>query len=62
VGVVAHITAAAPGGPRYDPGMTRRERQAADNGVWLCQNEAKLIDDDTIRFDATLLRGWRVAA
>jgi hypothetical protein len=42
--------------------MTRRERQAADNGVWLCQNDAKLIDDDTIRFDATLLRAWQVAA
>jgi hypothetical protein len=62
VGVAAHITAAAPGGPRYDPCMTPRERQSASNGVWLCQNDAKMIDDDARRFNVSLLRGWRSTA
>jgi hypothetical protein len=62
VGVAAHITAAAPGGPRYDPSMTPHERQSASNGVWLCQNHAKMIDDDARRFNVSLLQVWRSAA
>jgi hypothetical protein len=37
VGVAAHITAAAPGGPRFDPNLSPRERADASNGIWLCQ-------------------------
>src|SRR6266568_3374531 len=43
VGVAAHITAASPGGPRYDPGLSPEERRAPSNGIWLCQNCAKLV-------------------
>ncbi|RXG88729.1 hypothetical protein [Bradyrhizobium zhanjiangense] len=32
------------------------------NGIWLCQNHAKLIDDDEIAFPATLLREWKDTA
>ena len=46
VGVAAHITAAAPGGPRYDPSLTPEERRHPDNAIWLCQNCAKLVDND----------------
>ncbi|MGA8363294.1 MAG: hypothetical protein WB709_02105 [Solirubrobacteraceae bacterium] len=42
--------------------MTPHERQSASNGVWLCQNDAKRIDDDARRFNVSLLRGWRSAA
>jgi len=45
-GVAAHITAAAPGGPRYNSNLTEKERKATANGIWLCQNCAKLIDND----------------
>lgn len=62
VGVAAHITAAAPGGPRFDSGLSDKERAAATNGIWLCQNCAKLIDSDTARFSASHLRGWKLAA
>ena len=62
IGVAAHITAAAPGGPRYDPAMSSSARQAIKNGVWLCQLHAKLVDDDEHRFTADLLRGWRKRA
>src|SRR5262245_37444426 len=50
VGVAAHITAASAGGPRFDPQLTPDERTAASNGIWLCQNCAKLVDSDITRF------------
>ncbi|HKV39719.1 MAG TPA: HNH endonuclease, partial [Blastocatellia bacterium] len=34
IGVAAHIAAAAPGGPRYDPQMTQEERKSESNGIW----------------------------
>ena len=46
VGEAAHITAAAPGGKRYDPSLTPEDRRAASNGMWLCELCAKLIDTD----------------
>ena len=42
-GVAAHIRAAAPGGPRYDPAMTGQERAHYDNGIWLCAAHAPLV-------------------
>ena len=46
IGVAAHITAAAEGGPRYEPELTSEERKSSENGIWLCQNCAKLVDND----------------
>ncbi|WP_422010921.1 hypothetical protein [Roseateles sp.] len=40
IGVAAHITAAAKGGPRYDPAMSSAERKSASNGIWVCHNPA----------------------
>jgi hypothetical protein len=62
IGVVAHITAASPGGPRYDPDLLAEERSAAANGIWLCQNCAKLIDNDVVRFSSELLKAWKTTA
>lgn len=62
VGVAAHITAAAPGGPRYDPNLTPEERRHPDNAIWLCQNCAKLVDNDPARFTVDLLRKWKAEA
>jgi hypothetical protein len=59
VGEAAHITAAAPGGKRYDPSLTQEERRAASNGIWLCELCAKLIDTDEARFTVELLRRWK---
>jgi hypothetical protein len=41
VGVGAHITAAAPGGPRYDGSLTAEERAGEANGIWMCQLHGK---------------------
>ena len=62
VGVAAHITAASPGGARYDESTLPEERRHADNGIWLCQNCAKLVDNDADRFPSTLLREWKARA
>ena len=61
-GVAAHITAAAPAGPRYDPSLTNQQRASYENGIWLCQNCAVLIDRDIDRFPVTVLRRWKKAA
>jgi tetratricopeptide (TPR) repeat protein len=59
IGVAAHITAASEGGPRYDPSLSPEERRSVDNGLWLCQNCAKLIDSDVQRYTPELLREWK---
>ncbi|SES92650.1 hypothetical protein SAMN03159294_1527 [Kosakonia radicincitans] len=55
VGVAAHICAAAPGGRRYDKNMSSEERSDIDNGIWLCQTHATLIDRDEKTFTAEVL-------
>jgi len=59
IGVAAHITAASPGGPRYDSALTPDQRSSANNGLWLCQNCAKLVDNDSSFYDTELLRAWK---
>jgi hypothetical protein len=61
-GVAAHIHAASHGGPRYDPTMSTEQRKAAENGIWLCQNCAKIIDSSENAFPASLLRVWKAMA
>ena len=62
VGVAAHITAASAGGPRFDAALSPESRASTLNGIWLCQNCAKLIDNDALRFPADLLRAWKAGA
>src|SRR5260221_14114315 len=59
VGVAAHITAASSGGPRYDPSLSPEQRSGHENGIWLCQTDAKLIDNDPARYTVDLLRDWK---
>jgi hypothetical protein len=61
-GVASHICAAAPGGARYDSGMTPEQRSDIRNGILLCQTDAKLIDDDELAFTTGLLREWKATA
>lgn len=62
VGMAAHITAASMGGARYDPTLTPEERRAAENGIWMCQNDGTLVDRDEARFPVGLLRSWKLIA
>lgn len=62
VGVACHISAAAPGGPRFDACLTPAARGSIENGIWLCQTCAKLIDSDERRYTDALLRQWKSLA
>lgn len=59
IGVAAHITAATAGGPRFDPTLAGEQRRSADNGIWLCQNCAKLVDNDPGRYTVETLIEWK---
>ena len=59
IGVAAHITAASPGGPRFDNSLSSAERQSATNGIWLCQLCAKLIDSDVSKYTQAKLFEWK---
>lgn len=62
VGVAAHITAASAGGPRFDPTETAAQRRGIENGIWLCQTCATLIDRDPERFTVSVLRVMKALA
>lgn len=62
IGIAAHITAAAPLGPRYNRSLSPQQRSAFKNGIWLCSNHAAMIDRDDVKFPESLLRGWKCEA
>jgi len=39
--------------------MTSQQRCSSENGLWLCQNCAKLVDNDPIRYSPGVLRDWK---
>jgi len=59
IGVASHVTAASPDGPRYDNTLTSEERGSSENGIWLCQNCGKLIDNDLSRYTVEILQDWK---
>lgn len=59
VGVAAHITAAAAGGPRYDARLSPEDRASEANGLWMCQTHGKLIDDTASRHNVAQLKRWK---
>ncbi|MGO9455192.1 MAG: NACHT domain-containing protein [Candidatus Binataceae bacterium] len=62
IGEAAHITAAAPGGPRYDPSLSHEQRRSYSNGIWMCRNHAKQVDSDETHFTRELLQEWKQKA
>jgi hypothetical protein len=58
-GAAAHICAAAPGGPRYDPTMTAEARKSIDNAIWLCRHCSIKIDNDPVAYPIELLHQWK---
>lgn len=59
IGTAAHICAAAPGGPRYDPDMSPEDRSSANNGIWMCRDHGKAIDSNDPEFTVRQLREWK---
>ena len=62
IGVAAHITAAAPGGPRYDSSCDMQTRKSIRNGIWLCANCSIRIDREVQSHPIELLKNWKVKA
>ena len=62
IGVGAHITAASEGGSRFDQTLSKTQRKSVDNGIWLCQNCAKLVDNDPVRYTIDILKNWKQQA
>lgn len=62
VGTAAHICAAAPDGPRYDPNQTPEQRRAAENGIWMCRDHGTSIDSKDPEFTVARLREWKARA
>lgn len=56
VGEIAHINAAANGGPRANPSLTPEERRQPDNLMLLCRNCHKKIDSCVDQFPAEVLK------
>lgn len=62
IGVAAHITAASPGGPRFDPSLSAEQRLSIENAIWLCQSCGTLVDRDCTKFTVDILRDWKQRA
>lgn len=54
-GSAAHIHAAAPNGPRFDPNKTKEFITSYENALWLCKNCHENIDKDANKFTAQKL-------
>lgn len=62
IGTAAHITAAASGGARYDESLSYSERRSINNGIWLCTNCSRDIDNDPKKYSVELLKEWKKRA
>ena len=61
-GDAAHIAAASPHGPRFNPRLNSEERRAYGNGIWLCVVHARVVDRDDSHHTVELLRNWKSQA
>ncbi len=59
VGIAAHITAASPGGARYDPNCTDEKRRSESNGIWVCRKHGTEINVVSSTYSVEALRGLR---
>lgn len=57
-GVVAHIRAAKPGGPRFDRNQTHEDRKSIGNAIWLCHGCSDLVDKNEDKYPPELLTAW----
>lgn len=53
---VCHINARSPGGPRYDPAQTEKERNSYENLILLCGEHHKLVDARPDQYSVEMLR------
>src|SRR4029077_16057016 len=61
-GKAAHICGAAPGAARSRNSMSDEECRSFENGIWLCDICARLVDDDRADYPEATLRAWKKGA
>jgi hypothetical protein len=59
IGEAAHIYGRRNISARYNPELNMAEVSDITNGIWLCRNCHKLVDNDALRFPVELLFEWR---
>jgi hypothetical protein len=55
-GIICHIKARNPKGPRYDKAQNNEQRHHADNLILLCSRHSKIIDSDLTTYTVELLK------
>jgi len=59
-GTAAHIFGASPDGPRGTGGLTADQRSSPLNGIWMCADHGRLIDNDKGKnYPAPVLQAWK---
>lgn len=61
-GQAAHIYSAAENGPRPNPALSKEKRSSIDNGIWMCNYHAGIIDADECQYSAETLHQWKTQA
>ncbi|MBR4672266.1 MAG: hypothetical protein IKO78_03600 [Bacilli bacterium] len=60
IGEAAHINAVSRNGPRYDPSLPDEYISSQENGLWLCRECHKKIDNkNDRRYTVELLKSWK---
>src|ERR1700722_2094091 len=60
IGIAAHITAAADGGPRFDINLSPEQRSGISNAIFLCSNCSVMIDKNKgIDYSVDTLKKWK---
>lgn len=60
IGEAAHIKGAR--GPRFDPNQVELERHDFGNGIWLCRNCHRRVDQNATLYPVELLVRWKQKA
>lgn len=60
IGEAAHIKGAR--GPRFDSNQADVDRHDFGNGIWLCRNCHRLVDQNTALYPVELLVSWKLKA
>jgi hypothetical protein len=61
-GKAAHICGAAPRSARSKSTMSNEECRSFENGIWLCDICARLVDDNRTEYPEATLRKWKADA
>ena len=59
IGHVAHIVSQSDDGPRADPLLPTKEKDAYSNLLLMCPSHHRIIDGDIVQYTVGILHGWK---